>query len=52
MSICCPLSEGYLRGFYIKWYNGEGNFDGVAIVRAAAAIVIVAGCWEHDEEDV
>ena len=44
MSICYPLSEGYLmRGFYIKWYNGEGNFDGVAIVIAAAAIVIVAG---------
>ena len=44
MSICYPLSEGYLmRGFYIKWHNGEGNFDGVAIVIAAAAIVIVAG---------
>ena len=41
-----------MRGFYIKWYNGEGNFDGVAIVIAAAAIVIVAGCWEHGEEDV
>ena len=34
-----------MRGFYIKWYNGEGNFDGMAIV-------IVAGCWEHGEEDV
>ena len=41
-----------MRGFYIKWYNGEGNFDGVAIVIAAAAIVMVAGCWEHGEEDV
>ena len=49
ISICYPLSEGYLMGgFFVKWYNREGNFDGVAIdgvaiVIAAAAIVIVAG---------
>ena len=41
-----------MRGFYIKWYDREGNFDGVAIVIAAAAIVIVAGCWEDGEKDV
>ena len=36
-----------MRGWNIMWYNCEGNFGGVAIVIAAAAIVIVAGCWEE-----
>ena len=44
MTICYLLSEGYhMRGWNIMWYNCEGNFGGVAIVIAAAAIVIVAG---------
>ena len=44
MMMCYSFSVGYLmRGWNIMWYNCEGNFGGVAIVIAAAAIVIVAG---------